>query len=179
MISSREEAEQWLREQCAEARERLTRLIGIHEATQSAGAFEVGEDDALRLLKAHVHLKAIVGWNIDHEYVLHLLAPDVRAATEQLEIIVANRAYGDDEGKRAAYRGLVAEQRRLLTNLSHPTGTMLNFAGHRGAWARRTRSRSSWNSSGSSASCRSTTPARCLRWERERLTRRSRPRFSR
>ena len=132
MISSRQEAERWLREECAEAREGLVRFIEMHEAAQSARAFEPGEGDSLRLLKAQVHLKAIVGWSIDHEYVLHLLAPDVRAAAEQLEIIVANRAYAGDEGNRAMYRGLVAKQRRLLTNLAHPTGTMLNFEGHNG-----------------------------------------------
>ena len=78
-----------------------------------------------RLRKAHFHIRAITSWAVDTD-ALHVMAPDIRAAKEQLVPIFVEFLNGD------LHKDSLVQQQRatkdiseLLAHLSHPTPMIL------------------------------------------------------
>ena len=87
---------------------------------------------ALRLRKVFFHVRALTSCPMD-EWALHVMAPDIRAAAEQLEPMVRNHIIdGSDNAALAERRKHFAWRKKELPRFSHPTATSLlypRFAG--------------------------------------------------
>ena len=126
-ITSRAEAELWLRAACERTMRRLAELSSIHLALDGPET-EIGEANLslqLRLRKACLHLLAITSWPVSPE-ALHIAGPEIRAAREQLDLIAKERRSEGRASSGLSHPGAgVKHEMRLLDALSHPTPIIL------------------------------------------------------
>ncbi|MCY4364616.1 MAG: hypothetical protein OXE17_00080 [Chloroflexi bacterium] len=90
------EVAQRLTEACHRQLEVLHRLLGIHDESLGPLSEINGDesDSSLRLRKVYCHVAAITGWAVD-EWSIHSMAPDMRAAFEQLRPLVWGAIYSE------------------------------------------------------------------------------------
>ncbi len=126
-ISSRAEAEKWLRSGCERCIAFLSELSALHLSIDGPNrmAIESEAECVLILRKVYLHIRAITSWAVDSD-VLHVMGPDIRAAREQLEPMVREQLYdGRDKPSLAQRRRYVAEKEKQLAHFSHPTPVIL------------------------------------------------------
>lgn len=136
-ISSRREAEKWLHAACERCIGYLSELNAIHlaiDGPERAAATSEAEF-VLHLRKAYFHVQAITSWTVATD-VLHVMGPDIRAASEHLAPVVVRHLYGDDKAGLEKRRGHVAKQKRRLVRLSHPTSVILIQPRHLGGFGK-------------------------------------------
>ena len=122
-ISSRQEAELGLRSGCETLIGYLRELQAIHLA-MNAPALTAPESEAevvLRLRKVFFHVQAVTSWKVG-THLLHVMAPDIRAAQEQLDPLILDDLYEGDKQEASSER---RERDRVLAPLSHPTPMIL------------------------------------------------------
>lgn len=126
-IRSRQEAVEHLHSYCTEALECLRKLNGIHlaidypERTVSKSEPEC----VLRLRKVYFHVRAVTFWTVDTD-ILHVMAPDIRAARKHLEPIVAEKMHRDpSHSVLTERRKYAARKEKLLSRFAHPTPQIL------------------------------------------------------
>ena len=87
-IGSRQEAEEALTSVCAGLIDCLKELQALHQTMDHSEGTPVASisELTLRLRKVHLHAQSITSWEIGR-HVLHVMAPDMRAAQEQLDPI--------------------------------------------------------------------------------------------
>ena len=124
-----DEAESMLKSGCLRFRGRLRWLNATHRDVDDfvRGARSLsGTKHALRLRKVYFHVRAIRSCPMD-EWALHVMAPDIRAAAEQLEPIVRDHIDGSDNAALSELRKRFAWREEQLTRFSHPTETLLRY----------------------------------------------------
>ena len=124
-----DEAESTLKSGCLRFRGRLRWLNAAHREvddfvreTRSLS----GTRHALRLRKVYFHVRAITSCPMD-EWALHVMAPDIRAAEEQLEPVVRDHIDGSDNAALTELRKRFAWREKQLARFSHPTETLLRY----------------------------------------------------
>ena len=137
-ISSRREAELWLRSSCERYLGYLKELSAIHLAIDKPkGTIATSESEyVLRLRKACFHIQAITSWIVDSD-ALHVMGPDIRTARKYLEPMVKEQMYSDRGNRELArqHRYLQEEERQLIF-FSHPTPVTLIQSRDRGGLGR-------------------------------------------
>ena len=120
-LSGREVLEQ-LAEACDRQLEILRETRKMHEDLFGPLDTEPGEesDSLLRLRKVYCHVIAITAWRSD-QWVFHVMAPDIRAALEQLRPLSLKAFHelcgpGDNKAPRS-----FDELDKLLAPFTHPT----------------------------------------------------------
>ena len=85
-VQTREEAVERLRLGCEQCIVCLKDFLGVHFELNPADRMICADDEEIvyRLRKVLLHVKAIVGWQLDTE-VMHVLAPEIRTAHEQID----------------------------------------------------------------------------------------------
>ena len=125
-INSRPEAEECLHSACEQSIRHLNELSALHlaidppERTPNKSEAEC----VLRLRKVCLHVRAITSWDISAD-VLHVMAPDIRAAREQLYAIVLKFYDGYKDADISKLRRYWAEKEKDLALFSHPTAMAL------------------------------------------------------
>ena len=126
-ISSRQEAVEHLKTGCDRCLAYLRELNTIHLAIDDPKR-QAAESDAecvLRLRKVYFHIQAVTSWSLSLD-VMHMMGPDIRAATKQLKPIVSPELDGCHSlTGLATQRGYVEERDKQLAFLSHPTPAIL------------------------------------------------------
>lgn len=125
-----DEAENMLKSGCLRFRGRLRWLNVTHrdvdDFVRGAGSLS-GTKYALRLRKVFFHVRAITSCPMD-KWALHVMAPDIRAAAEQLEPMVRDHIVdGSDNAALAERRKHFAWREKRLAHFSHPTETLLHY----------------------------------------------------
>ena len=117
-LSGREVLEQ-LAEACARQIEALRETRKMHEDLFGPLDTEQGKesDSLLRLRKVYCHVIAITAWSLDR-WVIHVMAPDIRAALEQLRPLVREIVDPGDEYRTSRHFDELDAQ---LAPFSHPT----------------------------------------------------------
>ena len=117
-LSGREILKQ-LAEACDRQLEALQETRKMHEDLFGPLDTEPGEesDSLLRLRKVYCHVIAITSWRLDR-WVFHAMAPDIRAALEQLRPLVRD-VYGPGEEHKISRH--FDELDAQLAPLTHPT----------------------------------------------------------
>ena len=90
----------------------------------NAPALTAPESEAevvLRLRKVFFHVQAVTSWKVG-THLLHVMAPDIRAAQEQLDPLILDDLYEGDKQEASSER---RERDRVLAPLSHPTPMIL------------------------------------------------------
>lgn len=129
-ISTRGEAETVLKSGCEELIGLLRELQGIHlkiDGSEQAPCEPQGAE-ILRLRKIYLHVQAIAAWKVT-EHVLHVMAPDIRAALEQLDPLTLESFSNGDKQKASKDQ---RQRERVLGPLSHPTPITLIHPPHLG-----------------------------------------------
>lgn len=130
-----DEAESKLKSGCLRFRGRLRWLNETHrdvdDFVREAKSLS-GTRHALRLRKVYFHVRAITSCPMG-EWALHAMAPDIRAAAEQLEPIVRDHIVdGSDNAALSKRRKHYAWREKRLARFSHPTPTLLIYPGFAG-----------------------------------------------
>ena len=126
-ISTRQEAVEHLKTGCDRCLGYLRELNTIHLAIDDPKrkAAESEAECVLRLRKVYFHIQAVTSWSLSLD-VMHMMGPDIRAATKQLEPIVSPELDGcHNLAGLATQRGYVEEREKQLAFLSHPTPAIL------------------------------------------------------
>ncbi len=126
-ISSRQEAVEHLKAGCERCLEYLRELNTLHLAIDDLERRVDGSEAecVLRLRKVYFHIHAVTSWPLSLD-VLHMMGPDLRAATKQLDPIVSSELDGCHNLRGfATQRGYVEEREKQLALLSHPTPVLL------------------------------------------------------
>ena len=122
-ISSRQEAEQLLKSGCETLIGYLRELQAIYGAMNGherrAAESEAGV--VLRLRKVFFHVQAVTSWKVG-THLLHVVAPDIRAAQEQLDPLILDDLHEGDKQEASSER---RKRDRVLAPLSHPTPMIL------------------------------------------------------
>ena len=133
-IGSRQEAEAALTSVCEGFIDCLKELQALHltmddsEGTPIASISEL----TLRLRKAHLHAQSITSWEIGR-HVLHVMAPDIRAAQEQLDpIVLTGLADNDKVTRSGGGGGYTSDRDRALNLFCHPTAVSLIYGPDQG-----------------------------------------------
>ena len=131
-INTRREAEMVLRSACEDSIGLLRELQSIHLAVDGPerAPSESEIEEVLRLRKVFYHVQAITYWPIG-KYVLHVIAPDIRAAQEQLDPLTLKALFDGDRQEAAKVQ---KERERVLGPLSHPTPMTLIYPPHFGGF---------------------------------------------
>jgi len=120
---SKEEVAEHLTEACDRQIEALRETLKAHENLFGPLDTEREENSVplLRLRKVYCHVIAIAAWCLD-EWVFHVMAPDIRAALEQLRplALASNRELLDSKKQNELSRHF-DELDNLLAPLTHPT----------------------------------------------------------
>ena len=108
-----------LRSGCEDLIGYLRELQTIHLAMNSSErtAAESEVCVLLRLRKVYFHVQAITSWKVQ-KHLLHVAAPDIRAAHEQLDTLKLDHLYGGDNQEASRLR---RKRDSALRPLSHPT----------------------------------------------------------
>ena len=133
-ISSRREAEVWLRSSCERRLGYLKELSAIHLAIDEPKSTIVTSkpEYLLRLRKACFHIRAITSWAVDPD-ALHVMGPDIRTARKYLEPIVKEQLYdGRSDLELAQQRTFMKRGEQQLIFFSHPTPVTLIQSRDRG-----------------------------------------------
>lgn len=133
-MESRQEAEAALKSACECFIDCLRELQTIHLAMDgSEGTPRTSiRELTLRLRKAHLHTRSITSWEVGR-HVLHVMAPDIRAAQEQLDPIVISELAGSHGVKVSGQRGgYTSERDRALKLSCHPTAVSLVYGPDQG-----------------------------------------------
>ena len=130
--------EEILRRRCERCLTFLRTLRSIHstlDGTPEVSALSATES-SLRLRKVGLHVDAITSWGVDLD-ALHLMGPDIRAATEQLKPLMRRHldAHQDDVLQRTARR-VSSRLEAELAPFSHPTPMTLLSATHDGGFSK-------------------------------------------
>ena len=124
-----DEAESMLKSGCLRFRGRLRWLNATHrdvdDFVREARSLS-GTKHALRLRKVYLHIRAIASCPLD-EWALHVMAPDIRAASAQLEPVVRDHIDGSDNAALTELRRRFAWREKQLARFSHPTETLLRY----------------------------------------------------
>ncbi len=118
-----------LAEACDRQLEALQETRKMHENLFGPLDTEPGEesDSLLRLRKVYCHVIAITSWRIDR-WVFHVMAPDIRAALEQLRPLVRETCKEVHEPKEQCKVSRYFDKLDdLLTPLTHPTTVNLTY----------------------------------------------------
>lgn len=119
--ASTTEALHLLNDRCEDVLQRLGDLLAIHRELDSRREWHVDDEFAERAMlhKASLHIQAVASWQMDGD-VLHVLAPDIRAATHALEPLV-QESLPDHlaVGSRSRHSFLLNEGE--LSSFAHPT----------------------------------------------------------
>ena len=117
-VSGREVLKQ-LAEVCDRQLEALRETRKMHEDLLGIQDTEPGHesDSLLRLRKVYCHVIAITAWRLD-QWVFHVMAPDIRAALEQLRTLVREI---DEPGKENETSRHFDELDAQLAPLCHPS----------------------------------------------------------
>ena len=121
-LPGREVLEQ-LAEACDRQLQGLKEIRKMHENLLGPLDTKSGEesDSLLRLRKVYCHVIAITSWRLDR-WVFHVMAPDIRAALEQLRPLVRETCKEVHEHKEQCKVSSNFDQLDgLLTPLTHPT----------------------------------------------------------
>ena len=116
-----------LAEACDRQIEALQEIRKMHEDLFGPLDTESGEesDSLLRLRKVYCHVIAITSWRLDR-WVFHVMAPDIRAALEQLRPLVRETCKEVHEPKEQCKVSRYFDNLDdLLTPLIHPSGVNL------------------------------------------------------
>ena len=135
-ISSRREAEEWLRSSCELRLAYLKELIAINLAIDEPKSTTTTSkpEHLLRLRKVCFHIRTITSCAVDSD-ALHVMGPDIRTARKYLEPMVKAHLYdglGDHDLARQ-HRYLKGEENQLIF-FSHPTPMTLIQARDRGGF---------------------------------------------
>ena len=138
---TRQEAIDFLRSGYEQCRSCLNEVIGIHIDMDAPNRVIQPDDDEIvyRLRKVLLHVKSVVSWQID-THVLHILAPELRAAEEQIGMIwkkvprdqlmkLVPEMSVSAVGKHGAY---FKTERDILSRFIHPTPQGLLHAREQG-----------------------------------------------
>lgn len=129
MVSSREQSIENLRSACEKSVRHLSELKAIHLSmdppTRKASESEV----ILRARKTCLHVQMIISCEVSPES-LHVIAPDVRAAVEQLAPIV--KTFLSDGISDSSFSSLANNLEREVTLFAHPTSIILSQSTHLG-----------------------------------------------
>ena len=129
-ISSRKEAEEILHARCERCVGYLSELLAIHLAMDCPTRRPIPSEaeSVLRLRKVFFHILALTSWGVDTE-VIHVMAPDIRAAKEQLEPIVLGQSSDENDiVDHAMQRRTFSDRNAQLAPFSHPTPAILIFS---------------------------------------------------
>lgn len=126
-IGSHTAADRWVSTACEKNITHLRELMALHLAID--GPLRVASrsesESILRLRKAHFHIRAITTWSVSHD-VLHVMAPDLRAANEQLIPMVVKHLYENSEPDNLVQQRKVFDPAKAdLDHFTHPTPFML------------------------------------------------------
>ena len=126
IIRSRQEAEMALRSGCEEFIGYLRELQAVHLAMDGPERrpAECEAEEVLHLRKVYLHVQAVASWKVG-KHVLHVVAPEIRAAQEQLYPLTLEHLYDNDEQEAANHR---RQRNRVLDLLSHPTPMILIYS---------------------------------------------------
>ena len=130
IISSRREAEMVLTSGCEALIGLLMELQALHGAMDGPERTlaESEAEEVLRLRKVYFHVQAITSWTVE-THVLHVMAPDIRAAQEHLYPLTLEDLYDNDKQSASNAR---RKRDRILDPLSHPTPMILIYRPHLG-----------------------------------------------
>ncbi len=127
---TREDAVERLRSGCEQCISCLEDLLRVHFEMDPADRVIYQDDEEIvyRLRKVLLHVKAITGWQLDTE-VMHVLAPELRSATEQIDLVWKKLPREElleflaDDGKSVAGgRDKVFKSgKEILSTYIHPT----------------------------------------------------------
>ena len=135
-ISSRQGAVDRLRSFCERGIRYLIELQEIHLTIEDLKntAKNSGSESTLRLRKALFHIQAITSWIVTTD-VIHVVAPEIRAARDQIEHIILGDFYHDcDDVQKSERQRATREYERTLAPFSHPTPMILIHTQHVGGF---------------------------------------------
>ena len=121
--------------ECERCIEVLGKLVQIHLTMDDPGRTETdaAPEPVLRLRKVLLHVRAVISWNLG-EYALHVMAPEIRVALEQLSPPLLNNARvvgsrGDDKAilMRKDFANWARDWDKRLAQFSHPNRITLAF----------------------------------------------------
>ena len=129
-VQTREETIGRLRSGCEQCISCLNELVRVHLEMDPADRLIRADDEEIvyRLRKVLLHVKAITGWQLDTE-VMHVLAPELRTAEEQMDLIwkkLPNEdlsEYLSDDGKSVVggRDKTFKSGKEILSSYIHPT----------------------------------------------------------
>ena len=129
-VQTREEAIDRLRSGCEQCISCLKDLLRVHFEMDPADRAVCTDDEEIvyRLRKVLLHVKAITSWQLDTE-VMHVLAPELRTAYEQIESVwkklpkeELSEYLADDEKSVVGGRDkLFKSEKAILSSFIHPT----------------------------------------------------------
>ena len=135
-VQTREEAVDRLRSGCEQCIACLKELVRVQfEMDPHDRAIRADDEEIVyRLRKVLLHVKAITGWQLDTE-VMHVLAPELRTADEQIELIWKKlpreqlTEYLADDGKSVVggRDKLFKSDKEILSSYIHPTPQRLRL----------------------------------------------------
>ena len=119
--ASTSEALHQVNDRCEEVLQRLGDLLAIHRELDARTDWHVDGEfaDRAMLRKASLHVQAVASWQMDGD-VLHVMAPEIRAATAALDPLV-QESLPDSlaAGSRSRHSFLASEGE--LNSFAHPT----------------------------------------------------------
>ena len=126
LINSRQEAEEYLHSACERYIGYLSDLRSLHLEIDPPERIATISDPGcvFRLRKVCLHVGAIISWEISID-ILHVMAPDIRAAGKQLNSIVLEFYEGDEGVEPNKIPRHWEENDKLLAGYSHPTAISL------------------------------------------------------
>ena len=129
-VQTREEAIDRLRSGCEQCISCLKDILRVHFEMDPADRAICTDDEEIvyRLRKVLLHVKAITSWQLDTE-VMHVLAPELRTAYEQIESVwkklpkeELSEYLADDEKSVVGGRDkLFKSEKAILSSFIHPT----------------------------------------------------------
>ncbi len=138
---TRPQAVDYLRAGSEQCLSYLNELIGIHFEMDPPGRSICLDDDEIvyRLRKVLLHVKSVTGWQLDME-VMHVLAPELRAAEDQIDMIwkkiprerLKEFVPGDGSSAVGKRGGPFETGRKILSSYIHPTPQGLLLAKQQG-----------------------------------------------
>lgn len=137
-IHSHQEAVAFLLSACKATIEFLREMNATHLAIDHSESVltDSEHESVLPLRKASLHIQAITSWPVDTD-ILHVMGPDIRAASEQLEPSVQKHVYSDsEESVLIAGRRYISKRDQYLEVFSHPTPQVLIRPQHVGGLGR-------------------------------------------
>lgn len=122
-----------LNERCERVLQVLRELVQVHREIEAADE-HCGDTfvDRAKLYKASFHIQAITSWEMDGE-VLHVMAPEIRAAVLALDSLVQDSLPGPlTKNYRNRHSFVIPEQE--LASFAHPTPFSLSLSRDKGGF---------------------------------------------